>query len=55
MDIILMLMLACIALVIGFGLVMAIDLNKLINAEVAAEKAAIRAAFKHARGRNEKA
>lgn len=55
MDIILTVMVISAALVLGFGLVMAIDLNKLINAEVAAEKVAIRAAFKHARGRNEKA
>jgi hypothetical protein len=40
MDIILLFMAGCIALVLGFGLVMAIDLNNLINANIAAEEAA---------------
>ena len=54
MDIILVLMAASAALVLGFGLVMAIDLNKWINAEVRAEQAAARAAFYRARGNHEK-
>ena len=38
MDIILTMMVVSIALLLGFALVMAIDLNKWINAEVRAEQ-----------------
>lgn len=42
MDIILTMMVVTVALLIGFALVMAIDLNKWINIEVRAEQEAIR-------------